>query len=187
MEEAETEAKNKIERDILWLFDIGLVLKAVNGVIEIVSAFVVAFISPALVLRLVDFATAGELTEDRADLISQFLRSIANAFSVSNHFLIALYLLVHGLIKVALVVGIFSGKRIAYPLFMVALAFFGSYEIYLGIIRHSFLLETLGFFDSMLIILTWYEYRRRYSGNLSLRDMREDYAGRLERERRERQ
>ena len=156
------ERTNQREQDILWLFDIGLLLKAINGALEIVVAFFIALIPPSLVINLVDFATAGELTEDRNDLVAQVLHSLARAFSVSNHFLFALYLFLHGSIKVLLVLGIYRGKRIAYPLFILALGIFGSYEVYLGVVRHSFLLVILGAFDFVLLILAAYEYRRRY-------------------------
>lgn len=157
--------KNEIaqrERDILWLFDLGLILKAVNGALEVVAAVFIVLISPAFVIRLANFATAGELTEDRNDLVAQLLYGIAHSLSVSNHFLVALYLLLHGAIKIILVVGIFKGKRLAYPLFIIALGIFGAYETYLGVLRHEFLLEMLGAFDFLLLILAAYEYRRRY-------------------------
>ena len=71
---------------------------------------------------------------------------------------------------------IFSGKRIAYPLFMVALVIFGTYEAYRGFVRHETLLQVLAIFDFSLLILTSYEYRRRYPTLPSSRDTHGDYA-----------
>ena len=162
MLESESPRVEQRERDILWLFDIGLILKAVDGALEVVAALFIAFVPPVLVVDLVNFATAGELTEARDDVVARFLHGLAQSFAVSNHFLIALYLSVHGAIKVALVAGIFRGYRSAYPLFIAALAVFGTYELYLGVLRHEMLLGVLGALDFLLLVLTAYEYRRRY-------------------------
>ncbi len=164
----ETEERKQDERDILWLFDLGLILKAINGAIEVVAALVVAFIPRTLVVQLVNFVTAGELTEDRSDIVSQALRTVGHYFAVSNGFIVAAYLFLHGIIKVALVLGIFAGKRLAYPLFMLALGVFGAYEAYLGIMRNELLLGLLGAFDFVLLLLTFYEFRKRYPDQLAL-------------------
>ena len=162
MLKAQTEAAAR-ERDILWLFDLGLILKAINGALEVIVAGIILAIPRTFVVQLVNFATAGELTEDRSDVVAYVLRSIAHSFSVSNHSLIALYLFMHGFIKIVLVIGIFAGKRLAYILFVIALGIFGAYEVYLGVLRHDFLLEVLGAFDFLLLILTAYEYQQRYA------------------------
>ncbi|HUY62433.1 MAG TPA: DUF2127 domain-containing protein [Candidatus Paceibacterota bacterium] len=150
------------DTDILWIFDIALVLKAIDGVLEVLGGLLALAVSPALVVRLIDFATAGELAQDPNDLVANALVGLAHAFSVSNHVLIAAYLVLHGLIKALLVIGIFAKKRLAYPLFMGALLVFGTYEVYRGTVQDEFLLQALAAFDFALLVLTAYEYRRRY-------------------------
>ncbi len=86
----------------------------------------------------------------------------AHAFTIHTHYLLALYLALHGIVKIALVIGIFAKKRIAYPLFMVALTLFGAYELYRGLLLNELLLQALGAFDFALLLLTAYEYRRKY-------------------------
>ncbi|MDO8593736.1 MAG: DUF2127 domain-containing protein [bacterium] len=151
------------EKDILWIFDIGLLLKAVNGGLEIVVAFLVLVIPPSFVLALVEFITGGELTQDPDDPIVSGLVSAAHTFAVHTHYLLAFYLVLHGAVKIILVVGIFRGKKIAYPLLVIALALFGTYEAYRGLTRHEILLQMFAVFDFALLLLTAYEYRRRYS------------------------
>jgi uncharacterized membrane protein len=160
--------KEERERDILWLFDLALLLKIVNGSLEILGAFLVLVVPRSLVLKVAEFLTSGELAQDANDPIATALRSAAQAFTVHTHYLLALYLVLHGAIKVFLVLGIFAGKRIAYPLFMIALALFSAYEAYLGLVRHEALLQILAAFDFILLILTAYEYRRRYPNLSSL-------------------
>ncbi len=162
MQETLPKNEERVERDILWLFDAALVLKAINGALEMLVALLVLIVPPSVVIRLVEFITAGELAQDSDDPIANAIRDAAQAFTVHSHYFLSLYLIFHGVIKVLLVIGIFAGKRIAYPLFMVALALFGAYEAYRGFVRHEVLLQALAVFDFSLLVLTSYEYRRRY-------------------------
>lgn len=165
------------EKDILWFFDLALLLKVVNGGLEILAAFLVLIVPPSLVLKIIQFATSGEIAQDPDDPVATAIRSAAHAFTVHTHYLLALYLVLHGAIKVMLVIGIFAGKRIAYPLFMIALVVFGAYEAYRGFVRQEVLLQVLAIFDFALLMLTAYEYRRRYPVLPSSHGTRGDYAG----------
>lgn len=151
------------EKDILWLFDLTLILKAVNGAFEMLGAVLILAVPPTLVLRIVEFLTGGELTQDIDDPIVGAIRDAAQSFAVHTHYFLAVYLALHGLVKILLVVGILRGKRLAYPLFVIALLIFGSYEAYRGFLRHETLLQFFAAFDFLVLVLTVYEYRRRYS------------------------
>ena len=150
------------ERDLLWFFDLALILKAIDGGLEMLGALLVLFVPPALVVQLAEYVTSGELATDPGDPVANLIREAAHSFAVHTHILIALYLALHGLVKVLLVIGILARKRIAYPLFMGALALFGAYEAYRGILTGSWFLEALAVFDIVLLFLTAHEYRQRY-------------------------
>lgn len=169
---------NNKERDLLWLFDSALILKVIHGVFEVVAAILVLVIPPAFVMKAAEFITAGELAQEPNDFIATTILTAAQTFAVHPHFFIALYLALHGVIKVILIIGIFAGKRIAYPLFMVSLSLFGVYEVYRGFARQELLLYVLAIFDFLLIILTVHEYRLRYPTHLYLRTTQEDHVGR---------
>ena len=158
----EKKTEQRVERDILWAFDLALIVKAIDGALEVIAALLVLYVPPAFVIRLAEFATGGELSQDPGDFIATSIRNAAQAFAVHTHYLLALYLALHGIIKVLLVIGIFAKKKIAYPLFMIALALFGAYEAYRGFVLHELLLQALAVFDMALLVLTSYEYRRRY-------------------------
>ena len=155
------------ERDILWLFDFALVLKIINGAFETLAALLVLLVPPSLVLKLVEIVTSGELAQDPDDPIATAIISAAHTFTIHTHYLLALYLALHGIIKILLVVGIFAKKKIAYPLFMLALAVFGAYEAYRGFLLHQIILQALAILDLSLLLLTSYEYRQRYPKVLS--------------------
>ncbi len=170
-------SKEEREKDIVWLFDLGLLLKAANGVLEVFVALLFFLVPPQLVLRIAEFATGGELAQDPDDPIIGAIRDAATSFAVHTHYLLAAYLVLHGAIKVLLVIGIFAKKRLAYPLLIIALAIFGAYEAYRGFVRQEVLLQVLAVFDLALLVLTSYEYRQRYSVPLFSLDRQEGYVG----------
>ncbi len=150
------------ERDILWMFDFALLMKAINGGLEVLVALLILVTPPSVVLTLVELVTGGELSRDPDDPIANALATAAHSLTVHTPYVLMLYLALHGVVKIALVVGIFAGKRIAYPLFMLALIIFGTYEAYRGTMRHEILLQVFAAFDFGLLALTAYEYERRY-------------------------
>lgn len=161
---SETKEEKKIERNILWLFDFALILKIINGSLEMITALLLLFVPPSLVIKLAEFATGGELARDVDDPVATVIQNAAQTFAVHTHYFLALYLVLHGTVKVLLVIGIFAKKRIAYPLFMIALGIFGAYEAYRGFMLHDLLLQALSVLDLSLLVLTSHEYRRRYQG-----------------------
>ncbi len=156
------QTKTEQDKDITWFFDLALSLKLINGGLEVFVAFLVLIVPPTLVLRLTEFITNGEIAQDPGDFVANALRDTAHSFAIHTHYLLSIYLALHGAVKILLVIGIFMKKRIAYPLFMVALAIFGAYEAYRGFARSEILLQVLSAFDLSVLVLTSYEYRRRY-------------------------
>jgi uncharacterized membrane protein len=164
MEAGQTQTKTEQDKDIAWFFDLALILKLINGSLEVLVGFLVLAVPPSLVLRLTEFITNGEIAQDPDDLVANALRNAAHSFAIHTHYLVTVYLVLHGSIKILLVIGIFMKKRIAYPLFMIALAIFGTYEAYRGFARNELLLQGLAVLDLSILVLTSYEYRRRYPG-----------------------
>lgn len=153
------------ERDLLWIFDLALGIKLLNGALEMLTALLILFVPASLVLRLAEFATGGEIAQDANDYVATSIVSMAQTYSIHSHYLLALYLAVHGAIKIALVAGIFMKKQVAYPLFIVALAFFAAYEALRGFMLHDLFLQTFAVLDLATLLLTAHEYRRRYPGS----------------------
>lgn len=150
------------ESELLWIFDLALWLKIVNGSLEVISALFILIVPPSIVLRLTEFSTGGDVTGGDGDYVGSSLLTIAKTSSVQVHHLFALYLILHGGVKILLVLGIFAKKRLAYPLFMLALTLFGIYEAYRGVRYHDTLISILALLDLVLAALTLHEYRRRY-------------------------
>ncbi|MFZ2500901.1 MAG: DUF2127 domain-containing protein [Minisyncoccia bacterium] len=156
------------ERNILWLFDFALVIKIISGAVEMLAGLLVVFVPPSFVLDLATLATNGELSRDSSDFVATTILGAAQVFAVHTHYVLATYLVLHGLVKVLLIIGIFAKKRIAYPLFMLALALFAAYTTYRGFVLHELLLQAIAIYDLSLLLLTSYEYRQRYPQKSSL-------------------
>ena len=147
------------EKKIFLTFEISLILKAMQAVLEIVGGLLILFISKSTVLSFVAFLTQEELTEDPRDLISHYLAKTVNDLSVSGQHFISFYLLSHGIIKLILVTGLLQKKFWAYPSAIIAFSLFIIYQMYRYTFTHSPWLLLFTALDVAIIALTVHEYR----------------------------
>jgi uncharacterized membrane protein len=155
------------EKYIHRIFDIGLMLKGLHSIIEIIGGFLILFISQQFIVNFVLSITKEELSDDPKDFISNYLITSAQGFSVSSQHFIALYLLIHGVIKGLLVIALIKEKLWSYPLAMGVFSLFGIYQIFEFTRTGSLWLLALTVLDILIIILTWHEYR--YMKNTGLK------------------
>ena len=83
----------------------------------------------------------------------------AQSFSVQTQHFYAFYLLSHGIVKLALVVGLLMGRLWAYPASLAVMTLFIAYQLYRFTFTHSPGLIVLTVFDLVVIALIWHEYR----------------------------
>ena len=140
-------------------FLLGIWLKGVDGILEIVGGGLLLITSSATLNRLVIALTQHELIEDPHDWLATTLRQTAAHLSVSTQFLGSLYLLAHGLVKVGIAVGVWRGYRWAYPGAIGFLVVFIAYQFYRLSYQPSLGLLLLTLFDIVIVGLTWREYR----------------------------
>jgi uncharacterized membrane protein len=142
------------------LFRIGIILKGIDGVLEIIGAFLILVISPQTLDKIVYFLTQHELSEDAKDIIANYLIHAAKNFSVSSQLFGFIYLLSHGIIKLILIVSLWKQRLWSYPVAMIFFALFGMYQMYKYYLEHSFGWVALTVLDIFVIVLTWIEYRQ---------------------------
>jgi uncharacterized membrane protein len=111
------------------LFDIMVILKGLDGILEIVGGTALMLIKSGAIVALVNTLTARELSEDPDDFFANLLRDWAAAFGQKAQEFAIVYLLFHGFAKVILATSLLMGKSWAYP---VALAFFSIFVAYAG-------------------------------------------------------
>lgn len=152
--------KLKREKLIHDAFDVGISIKGVDGVLEIIGGILFLFASPKRVSNIIDILTRHELSQDPNDIFANFLINTAHGFSTSAQFFGSLFLLSHGIIKVFLVGALWKGKHWAYPLAISIFSLFTVYQMYRYFLKPSPLLIILSILDVFVIILTWLEYKR---------------------------
>lgn len=141
-------------------FEVTLLIKGIDSLLEIVGGFLMIYLNPGRMNRLVSFLTRHELSEDPKDRIANFLLLFGHAFSISTQSFGIIYLFSHGLIKLLLVLLLWKKKLWAYPLTIVSLLLFIAYQIYRYTFSHSVFLILLTAFDILMSVLTYKEYKR---------------------------
>lgn len=147
------------ERRVHQIFKISVLLKGTHALIECAGGLALALASTSTIASLVNRLTQEELVEDPHDFVANHLLHLAGNFSVSSQNFYAFYLLSHGLVKVALVVGLLRNRLWAYPASLIVLALFIAYQMYRFTYTQSAGLLMLTVFDVFVMVLIWHEYR----------------------------
>jgi uncharacterized membrane protein len=149
-------------------FEIGMLLKGIDGVLEIIGGISLKFFNPARLNKLIVLLTQHELSEDPKDIISNFMINFSSNFSISTQNFGAFYLISHGIVKFILIILLWRKKIWAYPLTIVSLIIFIIYQVYRYAYSHSIFLIFLTIFDIIMIFLTYIEYMRIKNSNADL-------------------
>ena len=141
------------------LFRISVLLKGLNGALEILGGVALFAVSPAFILRTVALLTQDEIAEDPRDLVANSLRRAASHLSPASEHFAAIYLLIHGVIKIGLVGALLKRELWAYPAAVIVFGAFIIYELYRFALTHGLGLIALSLFDLVVIWLIYLEYR----------------------------
>ncbi len=162
--------------DVVFIFS--LVIKGIDGLVELVGGLMLFFFSQPQIQHLVMHMTHRELIEDPHDLISNLLiKSTAN-FTDSVRYFLAVYLLVHAAVKLISVVGIITNRLWAYPFALITLGLLTLYQIYhVFFVNASLFMIALTIFDIFILWMIAYEYKHRRKRLLALREEREESQG----------
>ena len=140
-------------------FDVLLILKGLDGLLELVGGIVLIVVSPETINHFAYWLTQHELAEDPHDFIANHLLKLTSNLHNTQLFG-AIYLLTHGLVKLIIVIGLLRREHWAYYVAFVFLGGFVVYQIYRMTYAPSLGLALLTVFDIVIIWLTWREYRR---------------------------
>jgi uncharacterized membrane protein len=149
-------------QQLLWhrLFQAGVLVKALDGVLEIIGAAVLLVTTPAVIQGFVRMLTHEELIEDPHDPIANLIVHMSHGFSIRAQYFAGAYLLAHGLIKVGLTIGLLRGVLWVYPAALLFLVTFVFYQVDCIVHTHSVTLALLTVFDLLVVVLIWHEWRR---------------------------
>jgi len=142
-------------------FEISIILKGLDGALELVGGLLLLAVSPVTINHLIARVTQHELSEDPNDVITTRLLHFGAGLTGSSVRFAAAYLLVHGVIKVVLVVALLRNKLWAYPWLILFLIIFIYYQLYRITLQPSAWLVGLTIFDAFVVWLTWREWRKQ--------------------------
>lgn len=142
-------------------FEVGILLKALDGLIETVGGLLLLIIRPEHIVHWAKTLTNSELKEDPHDFIASHIVHWANGYTHKVAIFAAVYLLAHGLIKVILVFEVLRNHLWAYVALIVVTFGFVVYQIYELVNKFSFGFTFLTIFDLAIIYLTSREYQKR--------------------------
>jgi uncharacterized membrane protein len=138
-------------------FFVSLILKGLDGVLELVGGILLLIVTPAQIGVIARFLTQHELSEDPHDLIANALLHATGSLNLSVTLFGAIYLLLHGVVKVVLVWAVLRDHLWAYPWLIAFLLVFIVYQGYELIVAFSWGLLLLTAFDILIVCLTWRE------------------------------
>jgi uncharacterized membrane protein len=142
-------------------FRVGITLKGLDGILEIVSAIALRFVSPAQMSNFVRNLCAHMIARMPNGYISAHLLAASQRINYDSLEFAVFYLFTHGLVKVILVVCLWMNKLWAYPLTIAVFGLFMLYQMFRFTHTHSIAMILLTVFDALIIYLTWMEFQQQ--------------------------
>lgn len=136
-----------------------LVIKAVTALIEFISGLLLMILSHEWLNRLIQIIALPELREDPKDIVMNYFIILGQNFSISSQHAAAIYMLLHGTTKLAVIWLLLKKKLWVYPLSVVVFGLFIIYEIYSYMHSQSALLLLLIIIDAAVIAMIILEYK----------------------------
>jgi len=133
---------SKLERYLHGFFELGLFMKAFNGIWETIVGILILISHGTVFNKLLGFLARGELLKD------------SRVFATT-------YILIHGILNIFLAFQLYRNRLWAYKITIASMIIFISYQIYRIYLRHSGFLTVLTIFDIIFVILTWHEYKHK--------------------------
>ncbi|HSW36817.1 MAG TPA: DUF2127 domain-containing protein [Candidatus Saccharimonadales bacterium] len=141
-------------------YEIGIIIKGVDGVLELVGGVLVLALSPNAINGLTRFLTQNALQENPHNFIANYLAKLGHQLAGGRNLFAAAFLLTHGLVKVVLVTCLLLNKLWAYPWALVVLTLFLVYQVYLLVTSPTFGMAFLTVLDVIIIWLVWREWQK---------------------------
>jgi uncharacterized membrane protein len=142
-------------------FEIGIILKGLDGILEVVGGLLLLVVTPATINHVVTSLTQHELSRDPHDFIASHLLHASQGLTGSGALFAAIYLLSHGAVKIVLVAALLRNKLWAYPWTIAFLVVFIGYQTYRMTFKPTLGLAALTIFDIVVVWLTVREYRKQ--------------------------
>ena len=98
---------------------------------------------------------------DPGDRKTEFMQHLIAGLPLDARAFVCIYLLLHGGLKIAIVAGLLSAKRLAYPLGLLGLGAFVIYEVTEYFIHHHYGILMIAGFDVFIMVMVAREWREK--------------------------
>ena len=142
-------------------FVVGIVLKGLDGVLEVAGGLLLLLVKPSTIVGVVQALTQHELSEDPHDFLATHLLHATGGLTGATLTFAAVYLILHGVVKIVLVSALLRNQIWAYPWTIGFLIAFIIYQLYRMTLAPSIGLAALTVFDVVVVVLTIREYQRQ--------------------------
>jgi uncharacterized membrane protein len=151
--------KRAEEHGLHEAFEISIILKGLNAILEVALGVVFFFTArhSEFFIALIENA----IIDDPNDFLGRHALTIVPYLDPKVQFFASIYLLIHGVVKGILVLGLLRNKLWSYPAAIGVFSLFVVYQVFKWVQHHSFPLIWLTVFDLIVIALISHEYRRR--------------------------
>ncbi|MEB3369358.1 DUF2127 domain-containing protein [Saccharopolyspora mangrovi] len=142
------------------LFRVAVWIKGLDAVGQLAGGVLLIFFPPAALTRIAHgVVTRDLLGPPTGALAGHFEEALHHLADGSARTFVIGYLLVHGLIKLGLVVALLRKEIRWYPVAIAALGLFVLFELVRGVQTHSLVLPLLTVLDIAIIVMVIKEYR----------------------------
>lgn len=150
------------KKEVLFhrIFEIGIVVKGVDGILELIGGVLLLSFKSQSISTVIQTIFRHELTQDPTDILANFFLQFSHQVSENTIFFAAIYLIIHGVIKLGLFVGLWYKKLWMYPLAGCVMAIFVAYQVGNILHLHSIVLALLTMIDLAILVLLRFEYKR---------------------------
>lgn len=146
------------------VFAVSIVLKGLDGAVELIGGVMLLFISPARLRDWLGDAVEFVLVGHESSPAFHWAIHLGDSWGTRTTLFAAAYLLLHGIIKVVLVWALLRQQLWAYPWMLGALAVFIALQCYELIVHFTWGMLALTLFDVFIVFLTareWQLHRQR--------------------------
>lgn len=147
-----------IKKILHQIFHISIFIKAIDGLIEIIAGLILLLFSTDSLTQLAERIFREELIENPSDFIANITIQSTQLSPAAQHFAVV-YLLIHGILKIGIVLGVWSKRKETYQFAAAFLAIFIIIQTIRIINTHSIVLSFLTAIDFLILCLLYREYK----------------------------
>lgn len=151
---------SRIHFNLDKVFEISILLKSLDAIAELIGGTLLLVISPNFINRLTNDLTQHTLSKHPQVYWAREVAHLGHDLAHNSRLFGGLYLLLHGVVKLVVIIGVLKQKLWAYPWLIVVISAFLIYQVWDLLHKFSYGLLLLSAFDIFIIVLTYLEWQR---------------------------